>query len=68
MSQKTEAITLGRIATFYKVRVSILLDWISAYEDLNNELQEHLKGLKKKGQKILPPALIDKIYTQIGER
>ncbi len=65
---KTETITLGRLAQIYKVRVPILLDWISAYEDLHNELDDHLKGLKKKGQKLLPPALVDKIYITIGER
>ena len=64
---KTETLTLGRIAKIYKVRVIILLSWIEAYEALNKELQDHLIKTKKGGQKLLPPALVEKIFNTIGE-
>jgi hypothetical protein len=59
--------TLGGIAKEYGYSVVVFWALIKPYTDLFKELDNYLDGIEKKGQKKLPPIIVDKIFTTLGE-
>lgn len=59
--------TTAKLALYYGVDTRTLFSMIEPYNELNAELESYLSKAKKKGSKILPPALTDKIIQQLGE-
>ncbi len=58
--------TLGTIAKQYEIDVRSLWELINANAELKAEVERYTGNAKKKGQKILPPALVSNIYTILG--
>jgi len=58
--------TLGKIAKQYTIDVRTLWHLINANEGLKAEVERYTANTKNKGRKLLPPALVQNIYTTLG--
>lgn len=63
----TGASTLGRIAREYSICVRTLNDLISAYPELRQKVEAHTGKNKMKALKILPPKIVDEIFSVLGD-
>ena len=59
--------TLGKIARKYCVDIRTLESIICGIDALKTELDKYLENTTHRGQKILTPLLVDKIFAALGE-
>ncbi len=67
MRVSTGANTLGRIAREYNVHIKTLWALINAYPELKAQIELHTKDCQNKGSKILPPLVVNNIFTVLGD-
>lgn len=58
--------TLGNLASYYEMDIDTLMSWVDANGDLAEEIKGYTKKCKLKGQKVLPPNVIDKMLLMFG--